>query len=37
MIADHRDVIDWDRVDCVCDQHQTRELLDEIRRSIPPI
>jgi hypothetical protein len=29
--------IDWDYVHSWCDRHGTRALLDEIRRSIPPI
>jgi hypothetical protein len=37
VIAVQRDRIDWDYVHRWCDQHGTRELLDEIRRSIPPI
>ncbi|MFO0888770.1 MAG: hypothetical protein U0790_06435 [Isosphaeraceae bacterium] len=36
-IVEHRDKLDWERVDALCEQHETRELLDEIRRSIPPI
>ncbi len=36
-IMEYRDRIDWDRVHSWCDEHGTRELLDEIRRSIPPI
>lgn len=37
VIAVQGDRIDWDYVHSWCDQHGTRELLDEIRRSIPPI
>jgi hypothetical protein len=37
VIAVQRDRIDWDYVHRWCDQHGTRALLDEIRRSIPPI
>jgi hypothetical protein len=37
VIAVHGDRIDWDHVHSWCDTHETRELLDEIRRSIPPI
>jgi hypothetical protein len=37
VIAVQGDRIDWDYVYHWCDQHGTRELLDEIRRSIPPI
>ncbi|MFO0958765.1 MAG: hypothetical protein U0800_15255 [Isosphaeraceae bacterium] len=29
--------IDWPYIHAWCDRHGTRELLDEIRRSIPPI
>jgi len=46
-LKDHNDVrdviavqgegIDWDYVHAWCDRHGTREVLDEIRRSIPPI
>lgn len=46
-IDDARDVIavqgaqnvplDWDYIHAWCDRHGTRALLDEIRRSIPPI
>jgi len=31
------DAIDWDYVHRWCDEHGTRDLLDEIRASIPPI
>jgi hypothetical protein len=37
VIAVQRDRIDWDYVHRWCDQHGTRAMLDEIRRSIPPI
>jgi hypothetical protein len=37
VIALQGDHIDWDYVHSWCDRHGTRELLDEIRRSIPPI
>jgi len=37
MIAVQGDRIDWDYVHGWCEQHGTRALLDEIRRSIPPI
>jgi hypothetical protein len=37
VIAVQGDRIDWDYVLPWCDRHGTRELLDEIRRSIPPI
>jgi hypothetical protein len=29
--------LDWDYIHSWCDRHGTRELLDEIRRSIPPM
>lgn len=35
VIAVSGDRIDWDYVYSWCDRHGTRELLDEIRRSIP--
>jgi hypothetical protein len=37
VIAVQGDAIDWAYVNSWCDRHGTRELLDEIRRSIPPI
>jgi hypothetical protein len=37
LIAIQGDRIDWDYVHRWCEQHGTRALLDEIRRSIPPI
>ena len=37
MIAIQRDRIDWDYVNSWCDRHGSRALLDEIRRSIPPM
>jgi hypothetical protein len=37
VIAVQGDRIDWGYVHRWCEQHGTRELLDEIRRSIPPI
>jgi hypothetical protein len=37
VIAVQFERIDWDYVYFWCDQHGTRALLDEIRRSIPPI
>jgi hypothetical protein len=37
LIAIQGDRIDWDYVHGWCEQHGTRALLDEIRRSIPPI
>lgn len=36
-IAVQGDNIDWPYVHCWCDRHGTRDLLEEIRRSIPPI
>ena len=36
VIAVHGDNLDWDYIHRWCDQHGTHELLDEIRRSIPP-
>jgi hypothetical protein len=29
--------LDWDYVHRWCDEHGTRELLDDVRRSLPPI
>jgi hypothetical protein len=37
VIAVQGDAIDWDYVYAWADRHGTRGLLDEIRRSIPPI
>jgi len=37
VIAVQADRIDWDYVHSWCDQHGTRELLDEVRQSIPPV
>jgi hypothetical protein len=37
VIAVQGDRIDWDYVHKWCEQHGTCALLDEIRRSIPPI
>jgi hypothetical protein len=37
VIAVQGDRIDWDYVHPWCDRHRTRALLDEVRRSIPPI
>ena len=31
------DTLDWDYIHRWCDEHGTRELLDRLRRSIPPI
>ena len=37
VLAIQGDALDWDYIHGWCDQHGTRELLDRIRRSIPPI
>ena len=37
VIAVQGDRIDWNYVHPWCEQHGTRQILDEIRRSIPPI
>jgi hypothetical protein len=37
VIAVQGERIDWDYVHSWCDRHGTREALDEIRRSIPPL
>lgn len=37
VIAVQGDAIDWDYVHRWCDEHGTRNLLDEIRASVPPI
>ena len=37
VIAAQADSLDWDYIHRWCDQHGTRQLLDEIRRSIPKI
>jgi hypothetical protein len=37
VLAVQGERIDWDYVHLWCERHGTRELLDEIRRSIPPI
>ena len=37
VIAVQDDNLDWDYINSWCDRHGTRELLDEIRRSIPPL
>jgi len=31
------DRLDWPYVESWCDRHGTRALLDEIRRSVPPL
>lgn len=37
VISVQRDTIDWDYVYLWCDRHGTRHLLDDIRRSLPPV
>lgn len=37
VIGVQGDAIDWDYVNSWADRHGTRALLDEIRKSIPPI
>jgi hypothetical protein len=37
LIEEQCDRIDWDCVYSWCDQNGTRDLLDELRRSISPI
>lgn len=37
VIAVQEGRIDWDHVHAWCDRHGTRALLDEVRRSIPPL
>jgi hypothetical protein len=37
VIAVQEGRIDWDYVHTWCDRHGTRTLLDEVRRSIPPL
>lgn len=37
VIAVQGDQLDWDYIHLWADRHGTRTLLDEIRRSIPPI
>jgi hypothetical protein len=37
IIAVRGDRLDWDHIHKWCDLHGTRQLLDEIRQSIPPI
>ena len=37
LIAVHAQTLDWDYIHRWCDQHGTRQLLDQIRRSIPKI
>ncbi len=31
------ELLDWDYIHCWCDQHGTRQTLDDIRREIPPL
>lgn len=37
VVAVQGDALDWDYIHRWCDEHGTRELLDDIRRSIPEI
>jgi len=37
VMAVQGDRLDWSYIAVWCDRHGTRELLDEIRRSIPPL
>jgi len=37
VLAVQGDALDWDYIHAWCDRHGTRALLDEVRRSIPPI
>jgi hypothetical protein len=37
VIFVQREALDWDYIHRWCDQHGTRELLDKIRRSLPPV
>ena len=37
VIAAQADALDWDYIHAWCDRHGTRELLEEVRRSIPPL
>jgi hypothetical protein len=37
VIAVQGDCLDWDYIHSWCDRHGSRALLDEIRKSIPPI
>ncbi len=37
VVAVQKDALDWNYIYRWCDQHGTREKLDEIRRSIPPL
>jgi hypothetical protein len=37
VVSIQGDRIDWNYVNSWCDRHGTRELLEEVRRSIPPI
>jgi hypothetical protein len=36
VIALHAQLIDWAYIERWCDTHGTRQILDEVRRSIPP-
>jgi hypothetical protein len=37
VIAVQGDRLDWDYICRWCDSHETRELLDALRASIPPL
>jgi hypothetical protein len=37
VLAVQGDALDWDYIHAWCDRQGTRALLDEVRRSIPPI
>lgn len=37
VLAAQQDVLDWDYIHHWCDQHGTRALLDDVRRSIPKL
>lgn len=37
LIMSQGDLLDWEYIHRWCDQHGTRQLLEEIHRSIPPI
>jgi hypothetical protein len=37
VIAVQRDALDWDYIHRWCEQHGTRQLLDNIRASLPPL
>ena len=37
VIAVQGDALDWDYIHSWCDKHGTRQILEEVRRSIPPL